>query len=630
MLKLFRFLKPYWWQTLILLIATTAQVYTTLRLPALMANIINNGIVPGNIDYIWQEGLSMILLAAISAVAALVSSVFSARVGTCFARDIRAAIFQKVINYNILDVQDFSTASLLTRTTNDVNQVQAVMIMMLMMMVRAPLFCIISVVMAIQTAPDMSWIILVGAGAILGSVILIMSLVVPKFKIFQTLVDKITLLTRENLTGLRVVRAFNNEKLEKQKFDKTNTTLTKLLIFIDKILELQNPIINIVFNGTTLLCSWIGISLLTKDFAYLGNMTAFAEYTTHVMISFLMMSMLFVMLPRANVSAHRINEVLSKSSKMTWKDKTDKIPEVIPSVEFKNVDFAYPKAEEKVLDNISFKVSAGETTAFIGSTGSGKSTLINLIPRFYEATEGEVLVNGVNVKDYDKKDLISRIGFVPQKGILFAGSVKSNIKFGAPNASDEQMRKAARIAQAENFIEKLPEKYNHHIAQGGTNVSGGQKQRLAIARAICKNPDILVFDDSFSALDMKTDAKLRSALKEITGSTAVLIVAQRVSTIKDADQIIVLNDGRMVGKGKHLELINSCKVYREIVKSQLSDKEFKAELKLAEEYTTNHKTATGNRAKSSATHKTLHGSDVETKSSPTVRSNHLSGEAEYV
>ena len=630
MLKLFRFLKPYWWQTLILLIATTAQVYTTLRLPALMANIINNGIVPGNIDYIWQEGLSMIILAAISAVAALVSSIFSARVGTCFARDIRAAIFQKVINYNILDVQDFSTASLLTRTTNDVNQVQAVMIMMLMMMVRAPLFCIISVVMAIQTAPDMSWIILVGAGAILGSVILIMSLVVPKFKIFQTLVDKITLLTRENLTGLRVVRAFNNEKLEKQKFDKTNSTLTKLLIFIDKILELQNPIINIVFNGTTLLCSWIGISLLTKDFAYLGNMTAFAEYTTHVMISFLMMSMLFVMLPRANVSAHRINEVLSKPSKMTWKDKTDKIPEVIPSVEFKNVDFAYPKAEEKVLDNISFKVSAGETTAFIGSTGSGKSTLINLIPRFYEATEGEVLVNGVNVKDYDKKDLISRIGFVPQKGILFAGSVKSNIKFGAPNASDEQMRKAARIAQAENFIEKLPEKYNHHIAQGGTNVSGGQKQRLAIARAICKNPDILVFDDSFSALDMKTDAKLRSALKEITGSTAVLIVAQRVSTIKDADQIIVLNDGRMVGKGKHLELINSCKVYREIVKSQLSDKEFKAELKLAEKYTTNHKTTTGNRAKLSAAHQALHGSDVETKSSPTVHPSHLSGEAEYV
>ena len=581
MLKLFRFLKPYWWQVLILLAATTTQVYTTLRLPALMANIINNGIVPGNIEFIWREGLIMILLAAVSAVAALVSSIFSARVGTCFARDIRAAIFTKVINYAIHDVQEFSTASLLTRTTNDVNQVQAVTIMILAMMVRAPLFCVISVIMAIQTAPDMSWIILVGAAAILGSVVLIMSLVIPKFKVFQTLVDKITLLTRENLTGLRVVRAFNNEKLEKEKFEKTNNILTKLLIFIDKILELQNPIINIVFNGTTLLCSWIGISLLTKDFAYLGNMTAFAEYTTHVMISFLMMSMLFVMLPRANVSAHRINEVLDKTSKLTWKGKTDKAPERWPSVEFKDVSFAYPKAEEKILDDISFKVSGGETTAFIGSTGSGKSTLVNLIPRFYEATEGEVLINGINVKDYNKKDLISRIGFVPQRGILFAGTVKSNIKFGAPNATDEQMHKAARIAQAENFIDKLPEKYNYHIAQGGTNVSGGQKQRLSIARAICKNPDILVFDDAFSALDMKTDAKLRCALKEVTKDVAVIIVAQRVSTIKDADQIIVLNNGKMVGKGNHLELLDTCRVYQEIVKSQLSEKEFAAELNLA-------------------------------------------------
>ena len=531
----------------------------------------------------------MIALAAISAVAALISSIFAAHVGTCFARDIRAAIFEKVINYNILDVQDFSTASLLTRTTNDVNQVQSVMIMILLMMVRAPLFCIISVIMAIRTAPDMSWIILVGAGAILGSVVLIMSLVVPKFKIFQSLVDKVTLLTRENLTGLKVVRAFNNENLEKEKFAKTNGILTKLLIYIDKILELQNPIINIVFNGTTLLCSWIGISLLSKDYAYLGNMTAFAEYTTHVMISFLMMSMLFVMLPRANVSAHRIFEVLNKSSKIVWKNETTTIPEKRPSVEFRNVDFSYPKAEEKVLDNISFKATAGETTAFIGSTGSGKSTLVNLIPRFYEATRGEVLVNGANVKDYNKRDLISRIGFVPQKGMLFAGTVKSNIKFGAPKASDEQVRRAARIAQAESFIEKLPEKYNYHIAQGGTNVSGGQKQRLSIARAICKNPDILVFDDAFSALDMKTDAKLRMALKDITSSVAVLIVAQRVSTIKDADQIIVLNDGKMVGKGKHLELISSCEVYREIVKSQLSDKEFKAELKLSKDFVSNQK-----------------------------------------
>ena len=581
MLKLFRFLKPYWWQVVILLLTTAIQVYTTLRLPFLMASIINNGIVPGDTDYIWMVGLQMIGLAVISAVASLISSYFSARVGSNYARDIRAAVFTKIISLNVLETKDFSTASLLTRTTNDVNQVQNITIMMLSMLLRAPLFCIISIIMAIQTAPDMSWIIAVGTVAILGSVILIMSLVIPKFKIFQGLIDKITLLTRENLTGLRVVRAFNNETVEKQKFTKTNGELTDLIIYIDKVLELQNPLINIIFNGTTLLCSWIGISLLSKDFAYLGNMTAFAQYVGHVMMSFLMLSIFFVMLPRANVSAHRINDVLNKVNKIVFPKKTDGVPDKTPSVEFKNVEFYYPNAEEKVLDQISFKANAGETTAFIGSTGSGKSTLINLVPRFYEVSGGEILVNGLSIKKYAKDDLINKIGFVPQRGMLFAGTIKSNIKFGAPNASDKQVHKAAEIAQATNFIEKLPDKYNSHIAQGGTNVSGGQRQRLSIARAICKNPDIFIFDDAFSALDMKTDKKLREALKPITNDAVVLIVAQRISTIKDADQIIVLNDGKIVGKGRHLELLNKCRVYQEIVKSQLSDKEYAQELKLA-------------------------------------------------
>ena len=581
MFKLFRFLKPYWWQVIILILATALQVWTTLRLPALMAHIINDGIVPGNTDYIWQTGIHMIGLAIVSAAGSLISSYFSARIGSSYARDIRAAIFTKIINLNILDTKDFSTASLLTRTTNDVNQVQMATIMILSMMLRAPLFCIISIIMAVQTAPDMSWIIIVGAVAILGSVITIMSLVIPKFKIFQVMIDKVTLITRENLTGLRVVRAFNNEKHEKKKFVKTNDELTKLLIYIDKILELQNPLINIIFNGTTLLCAWIGISLLTKDFSYLGNMTAFAQYVGHVMMSFLMMSMLFVMLPRANVSAVRINEVLAKLPKITFPKKTKGQPTKTPSIEFKNVDFMYPEASEKVLDDISFKANAGETTAFIGSTGSGKSTLINLVPRFYEVTSGEILVNGLTIKNYAKEDLISKIGFVPQRGMLFAGTIRSNIKFGAPRASDEQVKKAAEIAQAKNFIEKLPDKYNSHIAQGGTNVSGGQKQRLSIARAICKDPDIFIFDDAFSALDMKTDKKLREALKPITNDAVVLIVAQRISTIKDADQIVVLNDGKIVGKGKHLELLNKCKVYQEIVKSQLSDNEYASELKLA-------------------------------------------------
>ena len=581
MLKLFKFLKPYWWQVVILLLSTIIQVYTILRLPALMANIINDGIETGDIDFIWATGGRMIILAIISALSSFVSSYFSARIGSNYARDIRAAIFTKVINLNILDLKDFSTASLLTRTTNDVNQVQMITIMMLSMMLRAPLFCVISIIMAIQTAPDMSWIIIIGAVAILGSVILIMSLVVPRFKVFQTLVDKITLLTRENLTGLKVIRAFNNERIEKQKFEATNDKLTRLLIFIDRILELQNPLINIIFNGTTLLCSWIGISLLSKDFAYLGNMIAFAQYVTHVMMSFLMLSMFFVMLPRANVSAHRINDVLGKTNKIKFPEKTNGMPDKIPSVEFKNVDFSYSDAAEKVLNQISFKARAGETTAFIGSTGSGKSTLVNLVPRFYEATSGEILINNVPIKDYARDDLIKRIGLVPQRGMLFAGSIKSNIKFGAPNASEEQVHKAAEIAQAKNFIEKLPDKYRSHIAQGGTNVSGGQRQRLSIARAICKNPDIFVFDDAFSALDMKTDKKLREALKQVTESAVVLIVAQRVSTIKDADQIIVLNDGEIVGKGKHFELLKNCTVYQEIVKSQLSDKEYARELKLA-------------------------------------------------
>ncbi len=582
MFRLFRFLKPYWWQVVLLTLATAVQVYTTLRLPALMADIINRGIVPGDTNYIWMTGLWMIGLAVLSAAGSLVSAYFAARVGTAYARDIRAAVFSKIISFNLADLKDFSTASLLTRTTNDVNQVQMVTIMIFSVMLRAPLFLIISVIMAIQTAPDMSWIIVVGAVAIIGSAILIMSLVMPKFKIFQDLIDRVTLVTRENLTGLRVVRAFDNEKLEKRKFAKNNDKLTKLLIYIDKILELQNPLINIIFNGTTLLCSWVGISLLEKDFAYLGNMTAFAQYTSFVMMSFLMMSMLFVTLPRANVSAHRINEVLKTTNKIKWNDKTKDMPEKMASVEFKNVDFCYPGAGEKVLDNVSFRAVAGETTAFIGSTGSGKSTLINLVPRFYEATGGEVLVNGLKVSDYEKKDLMKRIGFVPQRGMLFAGTVKSNIKFGAPTASDQQMRKAARIAQAENFIEKLPQKYNSHIAQGGTNVSGGQKQRLSIARAICKEPDIFIFDDAFSALDMKTDARLREALKEVTEMAVVLIVAQRISTIRDADQIVVLNNGKVVGKGKHLELLQKCQVYQEIVKSQLSDKEYAAEMKAAE------------------------------------------------
>ena len=563
---------------MILVLATGGQVLATLQLPALMADIINNGIVNEDMGRIWQDGGLMLLLVLGSAVAAFVSSYFSAKVGANFSRDLRAAIFTKVINLSLSDTKNYSTASLITRTTNDVSQIQSVITMVLSLMLRAPLFCIMGLVMAIRTAPEMSWIIAVGISAVLVSVVIIMVLVVPKFKIFQKMVDRVTLITRENLTGIKVIRAFNNEKVEQKKFSKTNNELTRLLIYVDRILELQNPLINIVFNGTTLLCSWIGISLLSKDFAYLGNMTAFAEYVTYVMMSFLMLSIVFVMLPRANVSAERVNEILKLEERVRFVKKTKGIPGKHASVEFKKVDFSYPDAAEKVLDDISFVAESGKTTAFIGSTGSGKSTLINLVPRFYEATSGEVLIDGINVRDYAKDDLMGRIGLVPQRGILFAGTVKSNIAFGAPSATMAEIEQAAKIAQADGFIRKLPGEYSAHIAQGGTNVSGGQKQRLSIARAICKKPDIFIFDDAFSALDMKTDAKLREALKPVTGDAVVLVVAQRVSTIKDADQIIVLDKGKMVGRGTHKELLSKCKVYQSIVKSQLSDAEWRKEM----------------------------------------------------
>lgn len=582
MLKLFRYLKPYWWQVGLLILATGGQTFATLQIPALMADIINNGIVKENTDYIWQQGLIMLGVAVISAGCALMSSYFSARVGANFSRDVRADIYRQVLNLNLADTKDYSTASLITRTTNDVNQVQQMIMMMLSVMLLAPMFCIFALVMAVQTAPDMSWIIAIGVAGIIISASVILMITMPKFKIFQKLIDKITLLTRENLTGLKVIRAFDNEGLEKDKFDKTNNELMRLNIFLDKILKLEGPLVNIIFNGTTLLCSWVGISLLNKDFAYLGDMSAFAQYVAYVMMSFLMLSILFVMLPRANVCAGRIREVLNIKSKICWKVETEGVPDKQASIEFRKVDFRYPGAGEKVLDDISFKAQAGESVAFIGSTGSGKSTLINLVPRFYEATSGEILVNGVNVRNYARDDLIRRIGVVPQKGVLFAGTVKSNIKFGAPKATDAQVEEAAKIAQADNFIRKLPGGYAAHIAQGGTNVSGGQKQRLSIARAICKNPDIFIFDDAFSALDMKTDARLRAALKPVTDEAVTLIVAQRVSTIKDADQIIVLNDGKIVGKGKHFDLLKKCKIYQAIVESQLSEAEFKKEMRRAD------------------------------------------------
>ncbi len=583
MFKLFKYLKPYLWQVIILIFAISLQVWTSLQLPALMADIVNNGIMKTDLTYIWQTGIWMICFAFLTSACAFLANFLSSWLSMSVTRDIRDDFFTHILSLSVAEVDQFSTASLITRTISDIFQSQQAITMLLMVGVRAPLTCILAIGQAIATAPDMTWIIALAVGTIILLTGLIMSIVMPKFKLIQKLADRLTLLTRENLTGLRVIRAFNNQSLEQRKFDKANDENMRLNRFVDIIMSLENPLISLVFNGTTLLCIWIGISLISTNFAYLGNMMAFMQYAIQVVMSFLFLTMLFVVLPRASVSAKRVNEVLETKPNIKWQSETTGKPDLAPSVEFSKVDFSYSGAEEKVLQNISFTATAGTTTAFIGSTGSGKSTLINLVPRFYEATAGEIKINGLNIKNYAEHDLMRRIGYVPQRGILFSGTIKNNILFGAPEATDTEMHQAAKIAQASDFIEKLDKKYDTHISQGGTNVSGGQRQRLSIARAIAKNPDIYIFDDSFSALDMKTDAKLRKALKTITANTVTLIVAQRISTIKDADQIIVLDKGKIIGRGDHLSLLKDCKIYREIAKSQLSEQEFKNELAKVEQ-----------------------------------------------
>ena len=580
MLKLFKYMKPYFWQCLVLVLAVGLQVFGTLMLPTMMADIVNNGINNNDTDYIFRTGIFMFLVTVVSALGTLVSSYFSTKVSAGISRDMKRDLFAKVLSFSITETEQFSTASLVTRTTNDVSQVQQTMVMCLSMLVRAPLMAVGAVVQAFVVAPDMTWIIALAIGILLIFSIVIIGSVMPKFAIFQKMMDRINLLTRENLTGVRVIRALNKEDYEEKKFKKANEELTKTDLSIVRIMQLQTPIMMLVFNMTSLFAIWVGVSRLSFDMSYLGKMIAFMQYATQVIMSFLFLTMLFVLIPRANVSAKRINEVLATKSKIVFPEKSLDIFKSKTSVEFRNVSFGYKTTDGKILDNINFIAEAGKTTAFIGSTGSGKSTLINLVPRFFDATEGQILINGVEIQNYSEADLINRIGLVPQKGYLFGGTVRSNILFGVENGSGEQMKKAAEVAQAAEFIEKMPKKYDTEISEGGTNVSGGQRQRLSIARAVAKNPEIYVFDDAFSALDMKTDRNLRKALKKITEDSVVLVVAQRINTIRDAEQIIVLEQGKIVGKGTHYELLKNCRVYLEIAKSQFSEKELKAELAL--------------------------------------------------
>ena len=587
MLKSIKYLKPYFWQCLLIVLGVALQVYTALELPALSSDIMNKGVAESNMSFIFQTGLFMLGITALGSLGSIISSYFSAKVSSRVSMDMRKDIFAKVMSLSFTDVEKFSTASLITRTTADIWTVQRTLIMSLTMMVRVPFMAIGAIIQAFRTAPNMTWIIAVSVAILFIQAAILISLAIPKFKVYQKILDKINSITRENLTGIKVIRALNKQKYEENKFERSNEKLKNTDIYISKVMAFQQPVVNLVFNLSAVLIIFIGVSNLHTDMSYLGRMIAFSQYSAQVLMSFLFLTFLFVMIPRGNVSSKRISEVLETKSQITFKDQMTETPSEVPSVEFKHVTFSYGKKSEAIIEDISFVARAGQTTAFIGSTGSGKSTLINLVPRFFDATEGEVLINNLNIKEYTENALMDKIGYVPQRGYLFTGTVRSNILYGVENLKkselDVRMRHAAKIAQAEEFVTKLKDQYDAPISQGGTNVSGGQRQRLAIARALAKQPEILIFDDAFSALDMKTDKKLREDLKSEIQDTVVLIVAQRISTIKEAEQIIVLDQGKMVGKGTHLELLKKCKVYQEIAKSQFSEEEFADEMRQAKE-----------------------------------------------
>lgn len=531
------------------------------------------------IHYLLKTGGQMAALALLGMVASIMVAFLASRVGASAGRDLRSGVFHKVVGFSNNEFNHFSTASLITRSTNDIQQIQMLIVMLLRMVLYAPILAIGGVLQVMKTNVSMSWIIGLAVIIIAFVVLLLFLVVMPKFKVLQNLVDKLNLVTREILTGLPVIRAFSTDKHEEERFDDANRTLTKTNLFVNRAMTFMMPVMMLVMNGVSVLIVWTGAHGISDGQMQVGDMMAFIQYTMQIIMGFLMLCMISIMLPRAAVAADRVEEVL-KSETMIHDPKQEKhFPEDGKGVlTFDHVSFRYPGADEDVLEDITFTAKPGETTAIIGSTGSGKSTLVNLIPRFYDVTSGDITLDGVDIREVKQHELREKLGYVPQKGVLFSGDIASNIMFGNSHGSDDEMIEAAEIAQATEFIDTKPEKYKSPISQGGSNVSGGQKQRLSIARAIAKHPQVFIFDDSFSALDYKTDVTLRRALAEKTSGSTVLIVAQRISTILHAEQIIVLDEGKVAGKGTHAELLKNCPVYREIAESQLSRKELEAAL----------------------------------------------------
>lgn len=583
MLKLIKnFTKKEWILAIICLVLVVTQVWLELKMPDYMSEITKLVQTEGSqMKDILVNGGYMITCALGSLVAAVITGYITSRISSNFSKTIRKKLFNKVEDLAMQEVKQFSTSSLITRTTNDITQIEMLIAMGLQLLIKAPITAIWAITKILNKSWQWSAITAVAVAVLMATIATLMVIVLPRFKKVQKLIDKLNGVTRENLTGIRVVRAFNAEQYQEEKFDKANNNLTNQQLFNQKVFAVMQPMMYIIMYMVTLSIYYVGAYLI-KDagmadkISLFGDMVVFSSYAMQVIMSFLMLVMIFMMLPRAQVSANRINEVLDTEISIKDGKINTKTNNEVGTVEFKNVSFKYPDADEYLLKDISFKANKGDTVAFIGSTGSGKSTLINLIPRFYDATEGEVLVDGINVKNYTQEFLHDKIGYVPQKAVMFNGTVKSNISYGdngKEKPTDEQIKKAIEVAQGTEFVEKMDGQYDAHMAQGGTNVSGGQKQRLSIARAIARNPEIYIFDDSFSALDYKTDSVLRKELKKYTSDATSLIVAQRIGTIMNADQIVVLDNGVIVGKGTHKELLKTCEVYKQIALSQLSKEE---------------------------------------------------------